>query len=98
VVLVDAPPGRLGRDGSLHLAADFVCPGGVIVLDDAGRPSERRTIGRWLSQYRGLRLVVDDRHFGRYGVAVLRAPETLAARFCLRAFVGSILSPASSEK
>ena len=70
MVFVDGPPWFCGRDGALHSAIAHLAPGAVIVLDDAARPGERRTIGRWLRNFPGLRLAVHDPGFGR-GVAVL---------------------------
>ena len=48
VALVDGPPRRLGngRLGALLLAYDALRPGGLVVLDDAYRPSELRALAR----------------------------------------------------
>lgn len=48
LALVDGPPRRLGngRLGALLLAYDALRPGGLVVLDDAYRPSELRALAR----------------------------------------------------
>lgn len=71
LVLIDAPPRRFRRDGSFALAYRSLAPGAVIVLDDAGRKEERRSIRRWAARYAGIRLVVHEAGFGGKGVAVL---------------------------
>ncbi|MEO5509769.1 MAG: class I SAM-dependent methyltransferase [Longimicrobiales bacterium] len=70
LVLIDAPWGRYGRDGALHLALPHLAVGGLIVLDDAARIREQRTLRRWLNRYAGLELIANDWSIGR-GVAVL---------------------------
>jgi predicted O-methyltransferase YrrM len=72
LVLIDAPQYFYGRDGGLHLAWGHLHPGAVILLDDAGRSGERRTVRRWLATYPGLELVHRDPALGSNGVAVLR--------------------------
>ena len=69
-VLVDGPPWFYGRDGALHSAIAHLAPGAVIVLDDAARAGERRTVARWLGAFPGLRLGAYDPGLGR-GVAVM---------------------------
>jgi predicted O-methyltransferase YrrM len=48
VALVDGPPRRLGngRLGALLLAYSALKPGGIVILDDAYRPSELRALAR----------------------------------------------------
>jgi len=71
LVFIDAPVGVYGREGALHAAITAVAPGGWIVLDDAARPRERRTVRRWLLYYPDLELVVYDETVPR-GMAILR--------------------------
>ena len=74
-VFVDAPAGPYGRDGALHAAFDALAPGALVVLDDARRAREQRTVRRWLLAYPELRLVANDLSVGR-GLAVLeKTPE-----------------------
>ena len=70
-VFVDAPAGPYGRDGALRAAIDSLTPGALVVLDDAGRAREQRTVRRWLLAYPELQLVANDFHVGR-GLAVLK--------------------------
>ena len=69
-VLVDGPPWFYGRDGAIPTAIAHLAPGAIVVLDDAARLGERRTVARWLQSYPGLRLAVHDPGFGR-GIAIL---------------------------
>lgn len=70
LVLIDGPQTFYGRDGSLHLAYDYLKPNALIVLDDAQRRGEQWTIQRWLQTYSGLNLTVFDPSFAGRGVAV----------------------------
>lgn len=48
LVLVDGPPMLLGgREGTLYQALEFAKPGTIVLLDDAGRPTEMDTLRRW---------------------------------------------------
>jgi hypothetical protein len=87
LVFVDAPQRYYGRDGVLPLVAGSLCPGALLVLDDAGRDGERSAIQRWLRTYAGLELVVFDPRFGRYGVAILRANQRLTSRCSVRSWI-----------
>ena len=69
-VLVDGPPWFYGRDGAMHSAIAHLAPGAIVVVDDAARQAERRTVARWLRTFPGLRLAAYDPAFGR-GIAVL---------------------------
>ncbi|HEX6589049.1 MAG TPA: class I SAM-dependent methyltransferase [Longimicrobiales bacterium] len=69
-VFIDAPAGPYGRDGALRAAFEALAPGALIVLDDARRAREQRTVRRWLLAYPELRLVANDPSIGR-GLAVL---------------------------
>lgn len=92
LVLIDAPQFFYGRDGSLHLAWAHLAPGALIVLDDAGRSGERRTVRRWLRTYPGLRLLHFDPALGSNGVALLRSSGDRAVRTDLRSALGSGVS------
>lgn len=74
LVFVDAPPGIFGRDGPLHAAFASLRPGALIILDDAARAREQRTLRRWLLSYPSLELVANDPDVGR-GLAILRRSE-----------------------
>ncbi len=75
LIFVDAPWGGYGRDGALHAAYETLREGGLILLDDADRTREQRTIRRWLLNYPRLSLVANDRATGR-GLAVLAKEGT----------------------
>jgi predicted O-methyltransferase YrrM len=70
LVFVDAPQGCYGRDGTLHWCHTQLADGALIVLDDANRERERRTVRRWLKIHSGLRLVMSAMETGR-GLAIL---------------------------
>jgi predicted O-methyltransferase YrrM len=71
LIFVDAPWHGYGRDGSLHASLEALSPGGLIVLDDAKRVGEQRTVRRWMLNYPGLVLVANDASAGR-GLAILQ--------------------------
>lgn len=71
LVLVDAPPGVLGRDASLHQAWPFLSDGALIVLDDFARSREQTTVRRWQRCYRSLSSIRVSERFER-GVAVFQ--------------------------
>lgn len=53
ILLVDGPPGTVGRDARYPagpLLGPRIARGGLLVLDDADRPDERETIGLWLDE------------------------------------------------
>ena len=70
LVLIDAPPGKYGRDSPLYQVYDFLDTGAIVVLDDASRSAEQTASRRWLDTFPGLQLVYFDLH-GR-GTAVFR--------------------------
>lgn len=78
LVFVDAPWEGYGRDGGLHAAFSSIVPGGLIVLDDARRVREQRTLRRWMLNYPELSLVANDADVER-GLAVLRKEAAPAA-------------------
>jgi predicted O-methyltransferase YrrM len=72
LVLVDAPQGFYGRDGSLQMASRYLAPGALVVLDDTGRSGERWALYRSLATMRGYRLLLCDQELGGRGCAILR--------------------------
>jgi predicted O-methyltransferase YrrM len=55
LLLVDGPPGygegmELSRHPALPALADRLADGALVILDDAGRPGERRIVDSWESQ------------------------------------------------
>jgi hypothetical protein len=52
LVVCDGPPGstRGGRYGLIPVLRDRLSPGCVVLLDDADRPSEEETLGRWRAE------------------------------------------------
>lgn len=42
VILIDGPPGTIGRQGCLRYVPDMLAPGGVIYVDDTQRPAEQQ--------------------------------------------------------
>jgi predicted O-methyltransferase YrrM len=89
LVLVDAPPGQLGRDAPLYQAYPHLAEGAIIVLDDARRPQERTAVRRWLAAFPGLRLVALDADYGR-GTAVLVHTGDKRRRLSARNLLGSL--------
>ena len=48
LILVDGPPACLGgREGTLYQAMEYARPGTLLLLDDAGRSSERGVLSNW---------------------------------------------------
>jgi predicted O-methyltransferase YrrM len=47
LVFVDGPPGPWGREAALYSAFPVMREGGLLVLDDAGRPGERAAAAAW---------------------------------------------------
>jgi predicted O-methyltransferase YrrM len=87
-VFIDAPPGHLGRDGTLFAAAPFLKAGAVVVLDDSKRPREQTATRRW---ERGLHIqrIFESDDVGR-GVAVLKVTDPTPTAFSFRTFAGTI--------
>lgn len=42
LVLIDGPPGQIGRAGCRHYLADILAPNATIILDDTQRPDEQQ--------------------------------------------------------
>jgi predicted O-methyltransferase YrrM len=87
-VFVDAPPGHLGRDTALLVAAPYLSPGALIVLDDARRQSEKTTVSRW-ERVLPITRVFESDGIGR-GVTVLKLGRTAIPAFSLRNFLGTL--------
>jgi predicted O-methyltransferase YrrM len=51
LVLADGPPGRWGREAALYVMFPLMRRGAMLLLDDAGRPAERRSAAAWQSYY-----------------------------------------------
>jgi predicted O-methyltransferase YrrM len=96
LVFVDAPQSFFGRDGSLHVCADLLAPGALVILDDAGRRGERRTLSRWLRTYPALQLLHHDVGYFGKGLAVLRCRASLRHQSSVRAAISSGLSAAKA--
>ena len=41
VILIDGPPGSIGREGCVEIVKEILAPGGVIYIDDTHREAER---------------------------------------------------------
>jgi predicted O-methyltransferase YrrM len=87
-VFIDAPPGHLGRDGTLLTAAPFLAAGAVVVVDDGTRPSEQTAVRRW-ERALAIERVFESAAVGR-GVMVLEVPRLASPVFSLRTFAGTI--------
>ena len=89
-VVVDAPQYFYGRDGALPLVCQSCSVEAWIVLDDAARPGERRTLFRWLRTYPGVTLEFYDPGFGDKGLAVLCARQPEGRSWSGRAVLSSV--------
>jgi predicted O-methyltransferase YrrM len=89
LVLIDGPPGPLGRDWTLFAAIRHLRPGALIIVDDTDRPGERRAVERWLRRWPGLSVVAAGPKTMR-GVTVLRFDGSLRARFSPRTIAGAV--------
>ena len=69
-LLIDSPPGVIGRGGVLPAVGGYLKPGCLVVLDDAERVAEREWVRRWTKEGRAELLGYVP--LGR-GAAVLRA-------------------------
>ncbi len=88
LVLIDAPPGHLGRDATLLAAAPYLAPGALAILDDATRPGERTAVRRW-TRALDIDVLLERPDFGR-GILVLRVASPRAPSFAWRTFAGSV--------
>lgn len=80
LVLVDAPQGFYGRDGVLAMVHRRLAPEALVVLDDAGRSSERWALFRNLVGVPAYRLLFYDGGFGGRGCAVLSSDSRQRSR------------------
>jgi predicted O-methyltransferase YrrM len=90
LVLIDAPQYFFGRDGALPLIYPYLAADALIVLDDAGRDSERWAMFRWLNTYQGLTLELDVPTFSGKGLAVMRCQQALKPQFAPLSFVSGV--------
>jgi hypothetical protein len=97
LLVVDGPDGLHGRTGALHLAAPWLAPGALVVVDDVARPLMQGMLAGWLRIYRGLTLLEHDPEFAGRGVAVLRW-EGGPIRFSLRAWLASVYEALSLRR
>jgi predicted O-methyltransferase YrrM len=89
LVLIDGPPGPLGRDWTMFAAIRHLSPGALVIVDDTARPGERRAVARWLRRWPGLS-VVQDRPTVMRGATILRFDGETRARFSLRTVAGAV--------
>jgi len=87
-VLVDSPPGTIGRDTTLYQSLPYLAPGAILVLDDAARVQEATVIRRWLRAVPGLELVLWNKQFAR-GIAILRYSGVPKVKLSLRTLLGT---------
>jgi Methyltransferase domain len=81
LMLVDAPRGYVGRDGSMHLALPHLAPGALVVVRKEGD-----TVERWLATYPGLVMLHIDRALGD-GTAILGYTGDSTRRLSSRAIL-----------
>jgi hypothetical protein len=89
LVLIDGPPGPLGRDWTLFAAIRYLRSGALVIVDDTARPGERRTVERWLRRWPGLSVVPAEPAMTR-GATILRFDGETRARFSLRTIAGTV--------
>lgn len=88
LLLVDAPGGNYGRLGTFPLVAEFLQPGAIVVLDDAGSLASRWAVSSWLRRYPGLELEAHDPDYGKRGLVILRWHGG-PSRWSTRAWLGA---------
>lgn len=81
LMVVDAPRGYVGRDGSMHLALTALATGALIVVRKEGD-----TVDRWLDTYPGLVMLHTDRALGD-GIAILGYTGDSTRRLSSRAIL-----------
>ncbi len=79
LLLVDAPPGGVGRMGVLPRLASHLQPGALVLLDDASRPAESACVSAWVRE--GLASLGGYLPVGT-GIAILRAKGGLVHEGC----------------
>jgi predicted O-methyltransferase YrrM len=89
LVLIDGPPGPLGRDWTMFAAIRHLIAGALVIVDDTARPGERRAVERWLRRWPGLSVVPDQAKMAR-GATLLRFDGESRARFSLRTVAGAV--------
>jgi predicted O-methyltransferase YrrM len=89
LVVIDAPPGKFGRDSPMYDAYPLLADGALIILDDAARPAEQTAVRRWLRTFPGLRVVVSAMSHG-CGTVVLEHSGNKRRRFSARAVLGTL--------
>lgn len=73
-ILIDGPPGKIGRRGCLDVVPGILAPGGTVVVDDTHRPEERQ-ISVELAKMMGLRR---RRHeYGKRGYSILTSEASV---------------------
>lgn len=88
LMLVDAPRGYIGRDGSMHLAVAHLAPGALVVVR-----KEEDTVDRWLHTYPGLVMLHVHRAIGD-GVAILGYTGNSSRRLSSRAILAGAVREA----
>ncbi len=89
LVLIDGPPGPLGRDWTMFATIGHLKSGALVIVDDTARPGERRAVERWLRRWPGLSVVPNQAKMTR-GATLLRFDGEMRARFSLRTIAGAV--------
>jgi predicted O-methyltransferase YrrM len=89
LVLIDGPPGPLGRDWTMFAAIRHLSPGALVIVDDTARPGERRAVERWLRRWPGLSVALDQGNVTRRAT-LLRFDGDMRARFSPRTITGAV--------
>lgn len=77
VILVDGPPGRIGREGCLRLFPGILRPGGTVIVDDTHREKDR-ALAEEIARKLDARLVT--RKWGKRRFAVITTQPCEAER------------------
>lgn len=88
LMLVDAPRGYVGRDGSMHVALPHLAPGALVLVRKEGD-----TVDRWLHTYPGLVMLHMDRAIGD-GLAILGYTGNSSRRLSSRAILAGAVREA----
>jgi len=78
LVIVDGPPGHLGREASLYICMPYIKPGGILLLDDADRvPLEQVWLQNWKAAFGDAINIWVLKEFERYlAVVQIEDPKT----------------------